>query len=112
LISSPLVDVPAFRKMLLAALDDRSPIGTAEVAEDGIVRAKIDGGFSMGRRAPKDDPDPPARGTTAPFRICDLYALQLATLGGAPAFNPCWPEARRDAGLVAMAEYLRNEEAR
>ena len=35
LIASPMVEVPAFRKMLLAALDDRSPAGTAKVGDNG-----------------------------------------------------------------------------
>jgi hypothetical protein len=109
LIASPLVEVPAFRKMLLAALDDRSPTGKAEVGDNGVVSIKIDGGFSIGRSAPKDDRDAPARGVSVPIRMCDFFAWQLATLEGAPAFNPCWPESRRDAGLAAMAAFLKRK---
>ncbi len=61
----------------------------------------------MGRSAPKDDEDPPPRGTKVPMRRCDLYAFQLSTLAGAPTFNPCWPESRRDAGLAAMIDFLK-----
>ena len=41
------------------------------------------------------------------IRMCDFYAWQLATLEGAPAFNPVWPESRRDAGVAAAMEFLR-----
>ena len=109
LIASPMVEVPAFRKMLLAALDDRSPAGTAKIGNNGTVSVEIQGGFSTGRTAPKDDPDPPAQGTEVPIRMCDFYAWELATLPGAPAFNPCWPEARRNAGLAAIADFLRRK---
>ena len=102
-----MVEVPAFRKMLLAALDDRSTVGTAEVGDNESVSVEIDGGFSIGRSAPKDDRDAPAQGTKVPIRMCDFYAWQLATLDGAPAFNPCWPESRRDAGVAAIADFLR-----
>jgi hypothetical protein len=112
LIASPLVDVPAFRNSILKALDDRTPIGNAEMAANGVVSIKVDGGFSMSRSGQKDDRDAPAQGTKVPIRICDVYAWQLATLQGAPAFNPCWPESRRDAGLAAIADYLRHKEAR
>jgi hypothetical protein len=109
LIASAMVEVPAFRKMVLAALEDRTPLGTAEVTDNGAVSVQLGDNFSMGRTAPRNDPDAPARGTRAEVRTCDFYAWQLATFRDAPPFNPCWPEARRDAALVAMADYLRNE---
>jgi hypothetical protein len=112
LIASPMVSVPAFREMLVAALDDRSRVGTAESGDNGVVTVKTDQGFSMSRTMPGRDDDPFARGIAVPIRICDLYAWQLATLEGAPAFNPCWPEKRREAGLAAMAAFLRREAAR
>ncbi len=98
--------------MLLAALDDRSPVGKAELGDHGVVHIKIDGGFSMSRGAPQDDLDVPARGVKVPIRTCVFFAWQLATLAGAPTFNPCWPESRRDAGLAAMAAFLQRKGSR
>ena len=112
LIASPLVDVPAFRTMLLAALDDRSPIGKAEAAADGTVSVRLVDGFSMGGSTPRGDRDPPARGAVEPLRTCDFYAWRLATLDGAPAFNPCWPLVRRDDALAASAAFLRRKGTR
>jgi len=109
LIASPMVEVPAFRKMLLAALDDRSPVGTAEIGDNGLVSVKFGAGLSMGRTAPRDDRDAPIRGTRVPIRMCDFYAWQLATLEGAPAFNPCWPESRRGVGLAAITGFLKSK---
>jgi hypothetical protein len=111
-IASPMVEVPAFRRMLLSALDDRSVIGTARSGGQGSVSLDVPDGFSMGLGALKDNRDPPAEGTEMRLRMCDLYALKLASLPDAPAFNPCWPEPRRAAALAAMAEFLRKKGAR
>jgi len=108
-IASPMVKVPAFRTMLLAALDDRAPAGTAEAAANGGVTVKLDSGVSMGRSSPKDARDAPAAGTSGPVRVCDFYAWQLSTLEGAPAFHPCWPEPRRDSALSATAAFLKDQ---
>jgi len=110
LIPTALVKLPAFRAMLLKGLEDRSPFGTAEARQDGMVDVQADGA-SMGRSAPTDDRDPPPQGVKVPIRICDFYAWQLATLEAAPPFHPCWPEPRRDAALAAIADYLRTRGA-
>ena len=112
LIASPLVGVPAFRTMLLAALDDRSPAGRAEASHNDSVSVQLDSGLSMGGSTPGGDRDAPARGMAVPLRTCDFYAWRLATLEGAPAFNPCWPPTRRDDALAALAAFLRRKGAR
>jgi hypothetical protein len=112
LITSPLVDVPAFRKMLLAALEDRAPIGKAEAGENGMVSVKVNDSLSMNSTTPNGERDAPARGAVESIRTCDFYAWRLATLDGAPAFNPCWPLATRDEGLAATATFLRRKGAK
>jgi hypothetical protein len=112
LIASPMTKVPAFRSRLRTALDDRAPIGAAEVGDDGIVSVKLDAGLSMGRSGPKGLPDAPARGAKVSLRVCDFYAWLLATLEGAPAFHPCWPESRRDTAVAAMADFLAHQGSR
>lgn len=111
LISSPLVKVPAFRAMLLNLLEDRSPVGSAEVGQDGMVRVQL-GTMSMGRSAGADDRDPPPAGVKVPIRACDFYAWELSTNEAVPPFHPCWPEPRRDAALAAIADYLRTRAGR
>jgi hypothetical protein len=112
LIASPMVEVPAFRKMLALALDDRSPVGNAEIGDNGSVKVDVEGGFSTSGIGPKNDRDAPPRGTKVPIRLCDIFAWQLAALDGAPAFNLCWPEPKRNAVLAAMADFLRRKDAR
>jgi hypothetical protein len=109
LIASPLVNVPVFRSMLLEALRDRAPFGTATLGEIGMVRVETESGFSMSRTAPGDDRDKPGKDIPVPIRVCDVYAWMLATLEGAPAFNPCWPEAKRDAGVAAVADFMKSK---
>jgi hypothetical protein len=112
LIASPLLDVPAFRGMILAALADRAPIGTAESRENGVVTVKLEQGLVMNRQSLGNDDDAFAQGIVVPMRMCDFYAWELATLKGAPAFNPCWPEKRREAALGAMAAFVKRKSER
>jgi hypothetical protein len=105
--SAGMLQIPAFRDMVLKSLDDRSVSGKASLDANHIVSTQLDNGFSMGRSAPKDDPDRPALGTSVPMRMCDFYAWQLASIKDFPTFNPCWPEARRDVGIQATKDHLK-----
>jgi hypothetical protein len=95
--------------MLLEALRDRAPVGTATLGENRMVRVEIEPGVSTSRTAPADDRDTPKKDFPVPIRVCDVYAWRLATLEGAPAFNPCWPEATRDAGVAAVADFMKSK---
>jgi hypothetical protein len=111
LISSPLVKIPAFQKMLLAGLLDRTPIGKAELRANRNVHVQTEGGFAMDRTAPGDDPDAPAEGVAVAIRTCDVYAW-LVTHEGAPVFNPCWSEPKRDAAIAVLTDVLKTNWAR
>jgi hypothetical protein len=112
LISSPLIKIPAFRNKLLAGLLDRTPIGKAELRANRMVHVQTEGGLAMDRTAPGDDPNAAAEGVAVPIRTCDVYAWLLVTLEGAPVFNPCWSESRRDAAIVALTDFLKTNWAR
>ena len=119
LFASPIMEVPAFRKLVLAALEDVSPAGSATIGDNGDVFIAIregDGTMTLNMQNPRNRGDGifvlPTRKTEVRIRMCDYYAWLLATLKGAPAFDLSWPEARRDAALAAMADFLRRKPAR
>ena len=112
LIASPLINVPAFQNLLLKSMADRSPVGQAVMRVNNRVEVDMDDGMSRIQTAPADDPDPPDTDIRVPIRRCDFYAGQLAALPGAPAFNPCWPEDRRDAAMKEMTAFLKTRKAR
>ncbi len=107
LIASPLACVPAFREALIAALADRTKVGTAVRGPTGLVQYEL----AMGDHGAHNDPPDPGAierpGTEVPIRTCDYVAWQLQTLDGAPECLLTWPEARRDRAVAACAEYLR-----
>jgi hypothetical protein len=107
LITSPLVCIPAFRKMLLASLEDRSPAGSATLDEGGGLQIQMDAGWSSGLGQSKVDPLAPKAGVKVPFRMADYYAWELSGLEGSPAFELYWPEPRRNQGLAEMAAFLK-----
>ncbi|HEY2158838.1 MAG TPA: hypothetical protein VGH33_24615, partial [Isosphaeraceae bacterium] len=108
-IASPLIALPWYREAVLAALADRSRVGTVSPSEGGNMPYRMDWGMSSSfggspRRviAPEDRPKAEVK-----FRACDYAAMLLSTLEGAPECEPFWPEARRDAAVAAVADYLR-----
>ena len=106
LIRSPLIRVPGYRRAVLAALDDRTPIGTLTVQPDGKVASQTNEYSSSDITSNQVDPDVPPPGTTAPYRVADQVAEQVARLDGAPAFEVFWPIARRDATIATLRAYL------
>ncbi len=109
LIVSPLIEVPAFRAMVLAALEDHTPIGKADARDEKIVSVQLDEGMSMSSST-RNGEAPAKSGAVETLRTCDFYAWRLATLSGSPGFNPCWPVAKRDEALVAMANFLKQKD--
>lgn len=104
LARSPLVDVPAYRRHLLAMLGDRRPIATLTVNEGGTYTVRYRRGmWNVGVEDPASSAPP---GSVLDLRVADLYGEALASVEGAPAFRACWPEARRDAALEALAAWL------
>jgi hypothetical protein len=106
-ISSPLVCVPAFREALLAALEDKATVGSAQLQAHGQVHitmaSGVSGGFGASRVPGPDDRE----GVEVSFRACDYVANALSTLEGAPECQLYWTETHRDAALTACAAYLR-----
>jgi hypothetical protein len=107
LIASPLACVPVFREALIAALADRTKVGTAVRRPTGLVHYEL----AMGEHGAHNDPPDPGAverpGTAVPIRTCDYVAWKLQTLEGAPECLLTWSEARRDRAIAASAEYLR-----
>jgi hypothetical protein len=106
-IASPLACVPAYREALLAALANRTKVGTAVRKPEGVVQYTLTSGRNDGF-ADERVPDPADRpGVEVPIRTCDYVAWKLSTLDGAPECQLTWPEAKRDQAVAACAEYLR-----
>lgn len=108
-IASPLIVLPWFREAVLAALADRTKVGTVSPSEGGDMPYRMDWGVSSsfggspGRViAPEDRPK-----AEVMIRACDWAAWKLSVLDGAPECQPYWPEAKRDAAVAAAAEYVR-----
>ncbi len=106
-LGSPLVCLPAFREALLGALAVKAKMGTAMRQPRGGLHYTLAAGGS-GSTSDVRLPDPAEKpGVEVPFRACDYVAWQISGLDGAPECALTWPEARRDAAIVACAAYLR-----
>jgi hypothetical protein len=99
-----LLRFPSFRATIAEMLGDKTVIGTVKVEDWQIDIHK--GNRTEGRSL--SSADAPA-GYEGPVRLCDYVADRSSTgVIGAPRFELYWPEARRDATVAAMAEFLRD----
>jgi len=107
LVSSPLVGVAGFRRLLLRTLEDRSEFGTAGL-KDGSVVYHIKNGASSGGGWGYIDADGPRSTREVPMRVCDYYGWKLtAALDGIPACMPFWSEDRRDRALAGQITFVK-----
>ena len=108
LIDSPLLGVPSFRSVVLAALADRHTAGSTRALSSGSVNLQMLGGWQTGQGVDANDPLAPAEGAVQDVRVCDVVAAQLSRRDHAPRFRYYWPTAARDAALPTMAAYVRS----
>jgi hypothetical protein len=106
-IRTPLLGLRSFRAPLLAALADKTPVGTVTVDEGG-ESIRVDGGWAGGTGSAGAGPLAPIPGTPVRFRRCDLAASILGRLGGLPPTELYWPEAERDRAVAECARVLRH----
>jgi hypothetical protein len=105
---TPLFKVAAFRKQLLRKVTDRSEAGAITVRPSGRIDVKVTNGWSTGASARNGGGPVPPAGTTAPFRMCDLYANLLKRAAkDAPRCELFWPEEKRDKAVAACADFLK-----
>jgi len=104
LLSTPLVQVGAFRDRVVADLADRRRVGELRALSNGVT-VEGDGGWQITTGA-----EPPlAPGARMPVLYGDVIAWHLRAAYAptdAPPFAMHWPEARRDQARAALAEYL------
>ena len=98
LLTSPMLDLAAFREAALASLADTTVLKTVTL-----------GGLPPHYWMVNEEVDPLLPATPQPFpvRRCDLYAEQLSHLSGMPAFQYDWPLARKDAAIAETIARLR-----
>ena len=105
LLGQHLYGVPAFKRHVIASLADKSSVGVVEISASGAWSLEMtDLGFSTSTPAGTDGfPTSPGKVTV---RLRDYYAYQVAHQYKAPAFELYWPEARRDAAIVAIVAWV------
>ena len=107
LVTSPMLGVDPFRKLVLAGLADRRETGSVTTDAEGKVVVKIDEGTTSFPAMLKDDPLRPASPSTMPLRLADLYCSTLQGIGGSPRCELYWPEAKRDEAIARCEAFLR-----
>src|SRR5207244_9386143 len=102
-VRTPLLGLRGFRKPILDALADKTPVGTVTLNEGSSPTIQVDGSWTGGRGGYPADPLAPKPGTKLRFRRCDLTGYTLATIRGMPQVELYWPEGERDRAVADCA---------
>jgi len=105
-VDSPLLGFQAFRRGVLAMLDDKTPVARLHIGENGkLMRVGPDGKPFADTDFCPADPKAPKPGTRVEFRKCDETAMALCRAEGLPQMELYWNEADRDA-TIARSRYI------
>jgi hypothetical protein len=111
LFNSPLMVVAGFREGVLAALTDRTPLGTVEKVDNRTIQYKVNKVTTTNYSSSNLDLDEIKIGVEFPYRRCDLLALRLSDVEGCPQIDLFRPEARRDESVAACIAFVKRHGA-
>jgi hypothetical protein len=107
-VSSTLVDVPAFRRLIVRELDRKEVCGSISWQSSGSVNYTLnDLHENVGFVYYFPESNQTTNGTSVELRWCDWFALSLASGKHIPPFNPFVPVEKRDAALENIKKLLR-----
>lgn len=107
-VESDLIQIPAFRKLLLRELDKTDVIGSMEYFRPNTISYDLND-FGRGSRGLSwPEAEQPALGTKVDIRQCDWIAFSLSNAKRIPFFNPFALIEKRDEAIKsAKAELLK-----
>lgn len=108
-VESDLIQVPAFRRLLVRELDDRTRCGYAEWGGPNQISFTLTNRLDLRRNRPLElsEDERPKPGAKAELRWCDWIAVSLASGRQIPPFNPFAPVEARDAAIAAAQQTLK-----
>jgi hypothetical protein len=106
-IQTDLVDIPAFRKMVVRELEKTNHYGSIAWQAQNMLYFQGTNGGSQGYEALSLEGGPPAQGTTAEIRYCDWIELNWSLKRESPSFNPFAPVQKRNEAIERTKASLR-----
>jgi hypothetical protein len=107
MITSPLLGIGTFRKLVLAGLADDRPSGSVQCDAAGKVSISVDARMTMLPVFRADDPHRPRPNSSMTLRLRDLYAWKLQQVRGFPRFELHWSPDLRDRMIAAVMDRLK-----
>ena len=107
--ASDLVNVPAFRVLLVRELDRKEVCGSISFSSPNMLRFQLTNYMSGSRGIALPADNQITNGTTAELRWCDWIALSLASGKHIPPFNPFEPVEKRDTAIAAAVKTLQQQ---
>jgi hypothetical protein len=112
LVATPLLEREVVFKYMQAGLAEQAQAGTVTYSSspfstnDIIVDYKFEAGWGCSQGVKMNAKLPSDTTRKYPFRVCDLFAEQLATVDGFPPFEMGWSLKERDDAIKAVAKFL------
>ena len=97
---------------MLAGLAEKSRAGHVTFGSspfsinDISVDCKFDAGWGTGGTAKRTEKMPDGTASPMAFRVCDLFAEQLASVDGFPPFEKYWSLKERDQAITAIIKFI------
>lgn len=105
LIDSPLIGVDGFKNHVLRKLSDKSMGGTIKMREGLWTDIKLNNDSMDAYYCNHEPPLPPVEKEFT-GRVCDIYAIYVTQLDGAPRFEFYWSEDRKYKAIEACISFL------
>ena len=106
LIDTPLLSQPGFQEFLRHSLAETDTFGTVRTRPDGDQDTQMKAGSTPQTDEWTGDPLAPPPNSVRPFRLCDLIALDVSQVDGAPRCELYWPLAQRNEAVRACLAFL------
>jgi hypothetical protein len=112
LAATPLLVREVVRQYMLVGLVEKAHAGVVTFGpspfrtNDISVDCSFDVGWGSGGTAKRTEKLPEDLASPMPFRVCDLFAEQLASVDGFPPFEKYWSLKERDQAINAIIKFI------
>lgn len=106
LLTTPLIGMEEFRRLVLRGLADKTKVGTVKLLRNREVKVEYSRLSSSSTFVNEMEKLDLAEGEKQDFRVCDVYATVLSHNPGTPKCELYWKQIDRDKAIATCIDFL------